>query len=80
MKTDKEILDTYLRPELVDLHSHLNESQQRKFKRIFGDVKTMPAEKIPTAIALCERTIKKNKEAVELGKKSSEPTVEKVEE
>ncbi|GAG30383.1 unnamed protein product [marine sediment metagenome] len=58
MKSDKEILDAYLRPELVKLLAQCSESQQRKFKRIFGEVKTMPAEKIPSAVALCERTVK----------------------
>jgi hypothetical protein len=64
VETSEAILDRYLRPELKSLHSQLEEGQQRKFKRIFGDIETMPAEKIASAIALVERTIKKNQEQI----------------
>lgn len=62
VETNEAILDRYLRPELKALYVQLKEGQQRKFKRIFGDIETMSTEKIASAIALVERTIKKNQE------------------
>lgn len=60
VETNEAILDRHLRPVLRDLVSRCTEPQQGKFEKIFGNVDTVPAEKIPSAIALCERTIKKN--------------------
>ena len=62
VETSERILSRYLRPELAILFAQLNEGQQRKFVRIFGSVETMNPNKIADAIALCERTIKKNEE------------------
>jgi hypothetical protein len=63
METSEAIVSEYLRPVLADLLQECTESQQRKFGRIFPQgVESMPAEKIPHAIALCRRTIKKNNE------------------
>ena len=59
---DEDVLDRYLRPKLKELLAQCNDGNRRKFARIYGDVKTMDANKIPWAIAICERTIKKNKE------------------
>ncbi len=58
----ENVNDKHLRPILRDLFSQLNEGQQGKFKRIYKSVDVMSAEKIPWAIAICERTIKGNQE------------------
>jgi len=47
-------------PDLAKLFNQCTEGQQRKFIRIFGSVETMNPDKIASAIALCERTIKNN--------------------
>lgn len=59
---NEAINDKYLRPILRDLVSQCTESQQNQFDRVFVSVDDCPAEKIPSAIVLCERTIKKNNE------------------
>ena len=56
------IINKHLRPVLKELFAKCTDGQQGKFIRIFGTVDDMDAEKIPNAIALCERTIKKNEE------------------
>jgi len=56
------IISKHLRPVLRGLFDKCTEGQQGKFIRIFGTVDDMPAEKIPNAIALCERTVKNNTE------------------
>ncbi len=60
VETSERILSRYLRPSLAELYAQLKESQQRKFVHIFGEVNEMNPNKIADAIALCERTIKKN--------------------
>lgn len=60
VETSERILSRYLRLPLANLYAQLKVSQQRKFVRIFGAVEEMNPDKIATAIALCERTIKKN--------------------
>ena len=60
VENSERILDKYLRPNLAELFNQCTEGQQRKFIRIFGSVETMNPNKIASAIALCERTIKKN--------------------
>lgn len=60
VETSERILDRYLRPSLADLFNQCNEGQQRKFIRIFGSVETVNPNKIADAIAILERTIKKN--------------------
>ncbi len=62
VETSERILDRYLRPELSTLFKQCTEGQRRKFIRIFGSVEEMNPNKIPNAIALCERTIKNNTE------------------
>ena len=54
------VSEKHLRPILRNLLSQCTERQQTFFKRAFGSVDDTSAEKIPSAIALCERTIKKN--------------------
>jgi len=61
--TSENILDKHLRPILKDLLAQCNDGNRRKFARIYGDVETMDANKIAYAIAICERTIKKNAES-----------------
>ncbi|KKL61794.1 hypothetical protein LCGC14_2191770 [marine sediment metagenome] len=56
----KDVLDRYLRPILKELLAQCNDGNRRKFDRIYRDVETMDSEKIPYAISVCERTIKKN--------------------
>lgn len=58
-----DVLDRYLRPKLKELLAQCNDGNKRKFARIYGDVETMEPSKIPWAIAICERTIKKNAES-----------------
>ena len=58
--TEKDVLDRHLRPLLKELLAQCNDGNKRKFFRIYGDVETMDASKIPWAIAICERTIKTN--------------------
>lgn len=65
VETSERILSRYLRPSLAELYAQLKESQQRKFVRIFGSVEDMNPKKIADVIALCERTIKNNKEQKE---------------
>ena len=60
VETSEKIIDRYLRPDLAELFNQCTEGQQRKFIRIFGSVETMNPDKIASAIALCERTIKNN--------------------
>ncbi len=62
VETGNRIIGKYLRPALKELFEKCTEGQQGKFIRIFGTVDQMETEKIPNAIALCERTIKKNDE------------------
>lgn len=62
VETSERILSRYLRPSLAELYAQLKESQQRKFVRIFGSIEEVDPKKIAAAIALCERTIKKNEE------------------
>lgn len=59
-----DVIDRYLRPILKKLLAQCNEGNKRKFARIYGDVETMDANKIPWAIAICERTIKNNQVAL----------------
>ncbi len=59
-KVEKDVYDKYMRPQLKELLAQCNDGNKRKFARIYGDVETMDASKIPWAIAICERTIKKN--------------------
>ena len=61
-ETSKEVLDRYLRPKLKKLLAQCNDGNRHKFARIYGSVETMDASKIPFAISICERTIKKNAE------------------
>ena len=57
----KSVTDRYLRPILADLFSQCTEEQQANFLRAYPDgVEGMAEYKIPSAIALCERTIKNN--------------------
>ena len=56
----KDVLDKYLRPKLKELLAQCNDGNRRKFTRIYGNVETMDASKIPWAIVICERTIKRN--------------------
>lgn len=58
---NQDVLDRYLRPRLKELLAQCNDGNRRKFARIYGDVDTMEADKIPWAIAIVERTIEKNK-------------------
>ena len=60
VELSNNIISKHLRPVLWDLYAKCTEGQQGKFIRIFGSVADMPAEKIPDAMALCERTIKNN--------------------
>jgi len=60
VETSERILSRYLRPKLAELLAQCTEGQQRKFIRIFGSVEEMNPNKIPDAIALCERTVKGN--------------------
>ena len=62
---NERVNDRYLRPILRDLVSQCTKAQQGKFDRAFGSVDEVPTEKIPSAIALCERTIKRNQERIE---------------
>lgn len=64
-KAAEEVIDRYLRPKLKELLAKCNDGNRRKFARIYGDVETMDASKIPYAIAICERTIRKNSELLE---------------
>ncbi len=68
---DQEVLDRYLRPIIKDLLAQCNEGNRRKFARIYGDVETMDASKIPWAIAICERTIKINEAALAAASKEN---------
>ncbi len=55
-----DVIDRYLRPVIKRLLAQCNDGNRRKFARIYGDAETMDASKIPWAIAICERTIKRN--------------------
>ena len=54
------IISKHLRPVLQELFAKCTKGQQGKFIRLFGTVDAMDAEEIPSAMALCERTIKNN--------------------
>lgn len=58
--TENDVLDRYLRPKLKGLLAKCNDGNRHKFTRIYRSVETMDANKIPWAIAICERTIKRN--------------------
>ena len=54
-------IELYKKSELQTLLSQCTEPQQKMFARMYGDIATMPNEKVDWAIQQCERTITKNK-------------------
>lgn len=61
MNTIEQIRE-FTNAKLRELFDQLEEGQQNKFNRIFGEIGKIDKDKIEHAIYLCEKTIQENLE------------------